>query len=132
MNDRSRRTGKSALYTNAAETAEAAEAEAETKAETTADPAARTKRVAPGARPSADRVSGRDALFGHDATSGRPVTITCSSCGAQTPTSVVDTVKGVLRPGSISIPFAKHGTRMRCPACGDSTWCRLSRHRSRR
>jgi hypothetical protein len=75
--------------------------------------------LAPGAAPE-----GRTALFSTGPARPGTALVECEGCGARSRVSLVDL--GV-RLASLSVwwPVRRHGHWMRCPACGQRTWCRV-------
>lgn len=69
--------------------------------------------------------AGRQAYFSSGPHETGTVLIECSSCDAKTRVSLLDA--GIrLASFSLWIPGKRHSRRLRCPACGQRAWCRVS------
>ncbi len=75
-----------------------------------------------GTRPRSAVGGGRRALF--SAQSQRGLAIQCDSCEATTPVGLRQLWYRLTT--SVHVPFRAYPIRMRCPACGRFSWCRVT------
>lgn len=67
---------------------------------------------------------GKDALYSTGPRQAGTVVVTCSRCDARTRINLTDLGLRWLG-GTIWLPGRKNGHWMRCPSCGDRTWCSI-------
>jgi hypothetical protein len=65
---------------------------------------------------------GKDALYSTGPRQAGTVVVTCSSCEARSRINLTDLGLRWLS-GSLWLPGRRNGHWMRCPSCGDRTWC---------
>ena len=66
---------------------------------------------------------GRRAVFSAPRRRRGDVLVECEKCGAHTPVPLVTTPVRLLP--SLWIPGRQYSRLMRCPACGETAWCRV-------
>lgn len=73
---------------------------------------------------SGQPAEGRDALFSTGPRRTGTVVVTCSGCKARSRINLTDLGLRWLG-GTVWIPGRRNGHWMRCPSCGDRTWCSI-------
>jgi hypothetical protein len=70
------------------------------------------------------RSEGRHALYSTGPRQAGTVVVECRSCDVRSRTSLV-TLGLRFLPFTAWLPARRHAHFMRCPACGQMTWCRI-------
>ncbi len=74
---------------------------------------------------SGEPVEGKDALYSTGPRRSGTVVVSCSQCRAKSRINLTDLGLRWLG-GTFWIPGRRNGHWMRCPACGDRTWCSVA------
>jgi hypothetical protein len=77
-------------------------------------------------RPGRADLEGKHALFssGDHGPAAGAVTVECSACRTRTTLTALQAARVVIPGVHLPIPH-RHGSYIRCPACGRRTWCRV-------
>lgn len=67
---------------------------------------------------------GREALYSTGPRQPGTVVVSCRECRSRSRVSLVDLGVRFLSV-SVWLPLRRHPHWLRCPACGDHTWCRI-------
>ncbi|HEY4376733.1 MAG TPA: hypothetical protein VGM93_06225 [Acidimicrobiales bacterium] len=73
---------------------------------------------------SGRHADGKDALYSTGRRETGTVVVACSACEARTRINLTD-LGMRLATMSVWLPIRKHSHWMRCPACGNRTWCHV-------
>lgn len=82
-------------------------------------------RAAPDQLGPGNRSDGRGALYSTGPRQPGTVVVECATCRSRSRVSLVDLGVRFLSV-SAWVPLRRHPHWLRCPACGQHTWCRIS------